>query len=120
MIALACDHTGIALKREISAMLDEMGLEWKDFGNNNPDRGDDYPVYGYRAAEAVARWLLSPEGQALIVKGWMHSVLAGTELIPYKSVNTDELIRKDLGVDWERAYREREEINNMWTVKVTQ
>ena len=57
---------------------------------------------------------------ALIVKGWMHSVLAGTELIPYKSVNTDELIRKDLGVDWERAYREREEINNMWTVKVTQ
>ena len=55
MIALACDHTGIALKREISAMLDEMGLEWKDFGNNNPDRGDDYPVYGYRAAEAVAR-----------------------------------------------------------------
>ncbi len=72
------------------------------------------------AAEAVARWLLSPEGQALIVKGWMHSVLAGTELIPYKSVNTDELIRKDLGVDWERAYREREEINNMWTVKVTQ
>ena len=31
MIALACDHTGVALKAEIAKMLDEMGLEWKDF-----------------------------------------------------------------------------------------
>ena len=55
MIALACDHTGIALKKEIAGLLDEMGLSWKDFGNNDPDnRNDDYPVYGYRAARAVA------------------------------------------------------------------
>ena len=31
MIALACDHTGVALKAEIAKMLDEMGLAWKDF-----------------------------------------------------------------------------------------
>ncbi len=54
MIALACDHTGIALKEELKAMLDEMGLQWKDFGNNSPESGDDYPVFGYRAAKAVA------------------------------------------------------------------
>ena len=55
MIALACDHHGVALKQELMKMLDEMGLTWKDFGTydaNNP--GDDYPVYGYKAAQAVA------------------------------------------------------------------
>jgi len=55
MIALACDHTGIALKAAIAAMLDEMGLAWKDYGTDDPtNRNDDYPVYGYRAAKAVA------------------------------------------------------------------
>ena len=54
MIALACDHTGIELKHEIMKMLDEMGLTYKDFGNNDHDRNDDYPLFGYRAAKAVA------------------------------------------------------------------
>ena len=55
MIALACDHTGVALKQELMKMLDEMGLAWKDFGNYDANnRDDDYPVYGYRAAMAVA------------------------------------------------------------------
>ena len=55
MIALACDHTGVALKTEIAHMLDEMGLEWKYFGNYDAaNRDDDYPVWGYIAAKAVA------------------------------------------------------------------
>ncbi len=54
MIALACDHTGVALKAEIAKMLDEMGLEWKDYGCYEMIRDDDYPVFGYRAAKAVA------------------------------------------------------------------
>ena len=55
MIALACDHTGVALKQELMKMLDEMGLEWKDFGNYDANnRDDDYPVWGYKAAQAVA------------------------------------------------------------------
>ena len=55
MIALACDHTGVALKQELMRMLDEMGLEWKDYGNYDAaNRDDDYPVYGYVAAKAVA------------------------------------------------------------------
>ena len=46
MIALACDHTGVAMKQEIMKLLDEMGLAWKDFGNYDADnRDDDYPVY---------------------------------------------------------------------------
>ena len=54
MIALACDHHGIALKHELMKMLDEMGLEWKDFGTFDVNSKDDYPVYGYKAAKAVA------------------------------------------------------------------
>ena len=53
MIALACDHTGIELKQEIMKLLDSMGLEWKDFGVNEAV-SCDYPIYGYRAAKAVA------------------------------------------------------------------
>lgn len=54
MIALACDHTGIELKQEIKKLLDEMGLTYKDFGTNEPV-SCDYPIYGYRAAKAVAQ-----------------------------------------------------------------
>lgn len=54
MIALACDHHGIALKQELMKMLDGMGLEWKDFGTCNANSQDDYAVYGYKAAKAVA------------------------------------------------------------------
>ena len=54
MIALACDHTGMELKAQLAAMLDEMGLTWKDYGCYEMIRDDDYPVFGYRAAKAVA------------------------------------------------------------------
>ena len=71
------------------------------------------------ACEAVERWLLSEEAQKLILQGYMHSVFAGMEEIPYNSVNTNDLIAADLGVDWERAYRNREAINTAWTEIVT-
>ena len=53
MIALASDHTGIEMKKEIMKLLDDMGLEWKDFGTNETV-SCDYPIYGYRAAKAIA------------------------------------------------------------------
>ena len=53
MIAIACDHAGPALKEEIKAMLTEMGYTYKDFGTDTSD-SVDYPVYGSRAAYAVA------------------------------------------------------------------
>ena len=52
MIALACDHTGLAMKKEIASLLDEMGLAWKDYGTYT-EESCDYPVYGSRAAHAV-------------------------------------------------------------------
>ena len=53
MIALANDHTAVELKAEIKKLLDELGLEYKDFGTYTTE-SCDYPVYGYRAAKAVA------------------------------------------------------------------
>ena len=71
------------------------------------------------ACEAVEQWLLSEEAQKLILQGYMHSVFAGMKEIPYASVDTDELIAKDLGVNWENAFQNREAINTAWTEKVT-
>ena len=53
MIAIANDHAGLALKPEIKALLDEMGLEYKDFGTDSPE-SCHYPIYAARAAKAVA------------------------------------------------------------------
>lgn len=53
MIALACDHSALEMKKEIIKLLEEMGLEYKDFGTCEPV-SCDYPVYGARAAHAVA------------------------------------------------------------------
>ena len=72
------------------------------------------------AAEAVADWLLSEEAQKLIMQGYMHSVLADMKEYPEHSIPTDDLIKMDMGIDWEYAYKNREEINNLWTEKVTQ
>jgi ribose 5-phosphate isomerase B len=53
MIALACDHVAVFLKEEIKALLEEMGVTYKDYGTNSTER-TDYPVYAARAARAVA------------------------------------------------------------------
>lgn len=71
------------------------------------------------ACEAVANWLLSEDGQKLILEGYMHSVFAGMKEVPYDSVDTDSLIEKDMGVDWVRCYTQREEIRTEFQERVT-
>ncbi|MDD6040735.1 MAG: ABC transporter substrate-binding protein [Clostridia bacterium] len=71
------------------------------------------------ACEAVANWLLSEEGQKLILQGYMHSVFAGMKDVPYDSVDTDGLIAKDMGVDWVRCYTQRDEIRTEFQERVT-
>lgn len=53
MIAIACDHAALDMKKEIIKLLDEMGLTYKDFGTYEAV-SCDYPIYGSRAAHAVA------------------------------------------------------------------
>lgn len=53
MIAIASDHGGFELKKEIMAHLDARGFAYKDFGTYD-SKSCDYPDYGRPAAEAVA------------------------------------------------------------------
>ena len=68
-----------------------------------------------KTCEEVERWFLSEAAQKLILKGYMHSVFRDMREIPRGSVSTDELIEKDMGVNWEAVYRGREDINLLWT-----
>ena len=71
------------------------------------------------AAEAVAKWMLTEEAQKIITQAYMHSVLASGVDCPAHSIDTNELIGMDMGVNWDKAYHEREQINALWTEKVT-
>lgn len=53
MIALGSDHGGYGLKQEIIRYLEEKGIQYKDYGCYD-ERPCDYPVYGKKAAQAVA------------------------------------------------------------------
>lgn len=53
MIAIACDHSALDLKKEIEQLLTDCGLEYQDFGTDTTD-SCHYPIYGARAAKAVA------------------------------------------------------------------
>ena len=53
MIALGCDHGGFALKNEIKKHLDELGIDYKDYGTHT-EESCDYPIYGEAVAQAVA------------------------------------------------------------------
>ena len=52
-IALASDHAGFALKRELAAWLGELGYEVMDLGTNSTE-SVDYPDFGARLANAIA------------------------------------------------------------------
>ena len=53
LIALACDHGGYELMREVKAYLDSQSLGYKDFGTYSAE-SCDYPVIAVKAARAVA------------------------------------------------------------------
>ena len=70
------------------------------------------------AAEAVARWFLTEDAQRLILQGYMHSVLKSMSEVPAGSISTDRLVGMDMGVNWENAYHNREQILNLWSEKI--
>ena len=52
MIAIACDHGGYVLKKEILKHLEERGLEYQDFGCDS-EEAVDYPVYARKVTDAI-------------------------------------------------------------------
>ncbi len=71
------------------------------------------------AAEAIEDFFLSPEGQKEIVKGWMYAVRSDVEEYPYDAVPLSKLLENTIPVDWEKCYKEREEIRTMFQEYVT-
>ena len=53
MIAIACDHSALEMKETSKKLLDDMGLAYKDYGTNS-EESCHYPIFGARAAKAVA------------------------------------------------------------------
>ena len=71
------------------------------------------------AAEAVEEYFLSKEGQKMIVDGWMYAVRTDVEEKPYDGIALTELLKNTIPVDWEKCYRQREEIRTMFEEYVT-
>jgi len=52
-IAIASDHTALPMKDEIKKELEELGIEFEDFGAYSEERVD-YPDYALKVSEQVA------------------------------------------------------------------
>ncbi|MGL4336377.1 MAG: ribose 5-phosphate isomerase B [Turicibacter sp.] len=52
-VAIASDHGGFALKQDVLAKLQELGVEYQDFGCYD-ESSVDYPDYAFKVSEAVA------------------------------------------------------------------
>lgn len=52
-IALGCDHGGLSLKQDVIKYLEQLGVEYEDFGTYTMD-SCHYPKFGAVAAHAVA------------------------------------------------------------------
>lgn len=52
MIALGSDHAGFALKEKMKAVIEELGLEFKDYGTYD-ENSVDYPVIAKSVCKAI-------------------------------------------------------------------
>ncbi|MED1469070.1 ribose 5-phosphate isomerase B [Bacillus salipaludis] len=52
-VALASDHGGVNIRKEIAHLMDELGIEYQDFGCDC-ETSVDYPDYALPVAEKVA------------------------------------------------------------------
>jgi len=53
-VAIGCDHAGVSMKNEIVPVLDELSIEWEDFGTKD-EESVDYPDFGEKVSDAVSR-----------------------------------------------------------------
>ncbi|GAB4405602.1 MAG: ribose 5-phosphate isomerase B [Thermodesulfovibrionales bacterium] len=53
-VGIGCDHAGLELKKEITSLLKEMGMDCVDYGTNGP-QSVDYPDFGEKVSKAVSK-----------------------------------------------------------------
>jgi ribose 5-phosphate isomerase B len=52
-VAIGCDHAGVELKREIISVLEDLKINYYDFGTDSPV-SVDYPDFGEKVSKAVS------------------------------------------------------------------
>lgn len=71
------------------------------------------------ACEAIEEYFLSADGQKQIVKGWMNTVRSDFDETPYDGKALSELLSNTISVDWEKCYKQRDDIRTMFQEYVT-
>jgi ribose 5-phosphate isomerase B len=52
-IAIGCDHAGVELKKDILALLNNLQIQYVDYGTDSPE-SVDYPDFGEKVSESVS------------------------------------------------------------------
>jgi ribose 5-phosphate isomerase B len=66
VIAIACDHAGYALKRDVVKVLDALNVAVADLGCHSGEDSVDYPVFGRKVVDAV---LARPGRRGILICG---------------------------------------------------
>ena len=66
LIAIACDHAGFGLKKEIVKLLHELKVQFVDLGCANAEESVHYPVFGKKVVDAV---LARPNSLGILICG---------------------------------------------------
>ena len=53
-VAIGCDHAGMAMKNQLTPILEELDIELEDFGTKS-EESCDYPDYGEKVSDAVSK-----------------------------------------------------------------
>jgi ribose 5-phosphate isomerase B len=56
-VAIGCDHAGVSMKNALVPVLDELSIEWEDFGTKDKE-SVDYPDFGEKVSEAVSKGIV--------------------------------------------------------------
>ncbi len=54
-IYIGADHAGFKLKEAMKPLLKQMGFDFEDLGNTKYVEHDDYPIFAFKVAKAVAK-----------------------------------------------------------------
>ncbi|MFA6054957.1 MAG: ribose 5-phosphate isomerase B [Thermodesulfovibrionales bacterium] len=52
-IAIGCDHAGVELKNELLSLLNNLRIQYTDYGTDSPE-SVDYPDFGEKVSDAVS------------------------------------------------------------------
>jgi ribose 5-phosphate isomerase B len=122
MIVIGADHAGYKLKEKLKRWLAEQGHKVRDVGAHTLDKNDDYPVYAYKVAKAVA----GGKGKGILLCGSAEGVciaankVKGVRAVAVWTVQNAKLSRKhnDANVlclsGWELSPAEAKKIVKAW------